>query len=126
MVNHDKAQGAHLTTRARGLAAEERAAQWLSAQGMVIIERNFCVRGGEIDLIGRWHDTLVFVEVRQRRSASYGGAAASITRSKQQRIILAAQHYLARLPGRPPPCRFDCVLFEGDKPPLWLQNAFEC
>ena len=87
--------------------------------------------GGEIDLIMRAPDgTLVFVEVRQRASASHGGAGASITGVKQRRIIFAARHYLQRL-ATLPPCRFDVVLVHGvskadDSPTLeWLQSAFD-
>ena len=56
--------------------------------------------------------TLVFVEVRQRADDSHGGAAASISGAKQQRIVLAARHYLMRF-ASPPPCRFDVVLVNG-------------
>ena len=83
--------------------------------------RNFRVRGGEIDLICRDGKVLVFVEVRQRSRSDFGGAAASITPTKQRRIILAAQHYLARQPECD--CRFDCVLIEGERLE-WLKNAF--
>ena len=72
-------------------------------------------------LICRDGKGLVFVEVRQRSRSDFGGAAASITTSKQRRIILAAQHYLA---GQPEcDCRFDCVLIEGERLE-WLKNAF--
>lgn len=72
-------------------------------------------------LICRDGKGLVFVEVRQRSRSDFGGAAASITTSKQRRIILAAQHYLA---GQPEcDCRFDCVLIEGEQLE-WLKNAF--
>jgi putative endonuclease len=69
------------------------------------------------------HDgsTLVFVEVRQRRSARFGGAAASITPAKQARLVRTAEHYLHTLPSLPP-CRFDAVLLDGQQPPEWLQN----
>ena len=80
--------------------------------------------GGEIDLIVRdpRDGTLVFVEVRQRSSASHGGAGASITVAKQRRIVFAARHYLMRL-RTPPPCRFDVVLVEERIE--WLQGAFD-
>jgi len=72
-------------------------------------------------LICRDGKGLVFVEVRQRSRSDFGGAAASITTSKQRRIILAAQHYLA---GQPEcDCRFDCVLIEGERLE-WLKSAF--
>jgi putative endonuclease len=67
--------------------------------------------------------TLVFVEVRKRRSAAYGGAAASVGGIKQRRIIFAARHYLMRL-GAPPPCRFDVVTVEAGEI-TWLKAAFD-
>jgi len=80
--------------------------------------------GGEIDLIMRAPDTtLVFVEVRRRRSTAHGGAAASVGWTKQRRIVLAAQHYLARLRSLPP-CRFDVVEVTLDGV-HWLQAAFD-
>ena len=108
-------------TTTRGREAEERAARHLEGCGQRVVERNFRVRGGEIDLICRDGKGLVFVEVRQRSRSDFGGAAASITTTKQRRIILAAQHYLA---GQPEcDCRFDCVLIEGERLE-WLKNAF--
>lgn len=109
------------TAQARGAAAEDRAARFLEQHGLGIVERNFRVRGGEIDLICRDGRSLVFVEVRQRSRADYGGAAASITPAKQARLILAARHWLMR--HGEVPCRFDCVLLEGDRI-QWLRDAF--
>lgn len=109
-----------------GRLAEARAAAWLEAQGLQVIDRNYRVRGGEIDLICRDGRTTVFVEVRQRRHGSFGGAAASITRDKRQRLILAARHWLAG--NGTGPCRFDCVLLDGsaaEAPLEWLRHAFE-
>lgn len=108
----------------RGEAAESLAADFLRAQGLAISRRNYRCRFGEIDLIAREGTTLVFVEVRQRRSESYGGAAASITAGKRARLLAAARYYLA---GRRslPPCRFDAVLIRGDPPQIeWIRNAF--
>ncbi|WP_434513953.1 YraN family protein [Dechloromonas sp. ARDL1] len=109
------------TTTARGREAEARAARYLERHGLCIVERNFRVRGGEIDLICRDGKTLVFVEVRQRSRSDFGGAGASITASKQRRIILAAQHYLAGKAACD--CRFDCVLIDGERLE-WLKDAF--
>jgi putative endonuclease len=109
------------TTTARGREAEDRAARYLESCGQRVVERNFRVRGGEIDLIVRDGRTLVFVEVRQRGSSDFGGAAASITAGKQRRIILAARHYL--LGKRECDCRFDCVLIDGEQL-QWIRNAF--
>lgn len=105
----------------RGAAAEAAAADFLARRGLRLVERNFRVRGGEIDLICADGGTTVFVEVRLRSRSDYGGAAASITAEKQRRLVLAARHWLARHGERP--CRFDCVLFDGDRI-QWLRDAF--
>ena len=109
--------------QARGAAAEDRAAAYLAQQGLKLVTRNFRCRGGEIDLIMRDGASLVFVEVRSRARADFGGAAASITATKQARIILAARHYLAqhRIDA---PCRFDAVLIQAGQL-QWLRAAFE-
>ncbi len=118
------------TTKSRGDAAEGAARIFLQRAGMKFVEANFRTPGrggGEIDLIMRAADgTLVFVEVRQRASGSHGGAAGSIGAVKQRRIVFAARHYLMRF-GRPPPCRFDVVLVQGDGAYEieWLQAAFD-
>jgi putative endonuclease len=96
----------------RGAAAEALAASYLSARGLTIVHRNYRCRGGEIDLIARDGEILVFVEVRLRRNRAFGTAAESITAAKRRRLRLAARHYLARL-GHEPPCRFDAVLLDA-------------
>jgi len=121
-----KAGGGRAKRTARqqaGEAAEDAALAYLRAQGLRLVERNFCCRGGEIDLILRDGEVLVFVEVRARASASHGGAAASITPAKQRRLVTAAQVYLQRL-GTPPPCRFDVVAIDGGQL-QWLRNVIE-
>lgn len=117
------------TRKGVGDDAEERALQHLLRQGLRLVERNYRVaagpraRGGEVDLImGERDGTLVFVEVRARRSRSHGGAAASVTHGKQRRVIYAAQHYLRRH-ATPPPCRFDVVAIDDDTLE-WLRGAF--
>ena len=116
--------------KAAGDAAEARALQWLQAQGLTLVARNYRVargpsaRGGEVDLLLRERDgTLVFVEVRARADARHGGAAASVGASKRRRIVLAAQHFLMRLPS-PPPCRFDVLAIDGAEL-QWLKGAFD-
>lgn len=106
-----------------GAAAEQAAADYLVQQGLRLVARNFHCRGGEIDLVMRDGATLVFVEVRARSRADFGGAAASITAIKQARIILAARHYLA-LHKVDAPCRFDVVLLQAGRL-QWLRAAFE-
>ena len=105
----------------KGAQAESRAADHLAGRGLHIVERNFRVRGGEIDLVCREGDTTVFVEVRFRSRDDFGGAGASITAAKQRRLILAARHWLVRHGERP--CRFDCVVLDGDHIE-WIKNAF--
>lgn len=120
-------QGEQDTTQraASGQQAENLAADFLQQRGLKVLERNFGVRGGEIDLICRDGKTLVFVEVRLRRSQSFGGAAASITAGKRQRIVLAARHYLMKMPDCD--CRFDCVLLDRleNNAMEWIKNAFD-
>ena len=99
----------------RGAAAEALAAEFLQARGLTITARNYRCRGGEIDLIARDGETLIFVEVRLRSDAAFGGAAESITKSKRRRLAFAAAHYLSRL-NREPPCRFDAVLLDALDP----------
>ena len=131
-----------ITTKQRGDVAEDAALAHLQRQGLRLVQRNFKTPGrggGELDLIMREADgTLVFVEVRQRASARQGGAAASITATKQRRIVFAARHFLLRW-GSEPPCRFDVVLVHGRPTPLgerpdpatppvrleWLRAAFD-
>ena len=117
-------------TKSVGDEGEARALGHLLNAGLVLVQRNYRVaggphrRGGEVDLILRERDgTLVFVEVRARAGTTHGGAAASVTATKQRRIVLAAQHYLARL-ATPPPCRFDVVALDGERLE-WLRAAFD-
>jgi len=107
-----------------GARAESVAASYLQQHGLKLVESNYRSRFGEIDLILRDGETLVFAEVRQRSSNNFGGAAASIDARKQQRLILTAQHYLASLP-RIPPCRFDALLLDAAENIEWVKNAFE-
>lgn len=109
------------TTKEIGDAGEESAVRHLEAQGMRVLARNFRVKGGELDIVGRDGATIVFVEVRRRASADFGGAAYSITATKQRRLVLAARHWLARHGDAA--CRFDCVLIEGENLE-WIKDAF--
>ncbi|MDC8785437.1 YraN family protein [Roseateles koreensis] len=117
-------------SKTRGEQAEDRALHYLQQRGLNLLERNYRVaagphaRAGEVDLIMRDSDgTTVFVEVRARADASHGGAAASVSATKQRRLVYAARHYLLRL-ATPPPCRFDVVAIEGEAIE-WLQAAFD-
>lgn len=109
-----------------GFAAEETARDYLVAQGMQWVESNYRCRLGEIDLIMRDKDYLVFVEVRSRASNTYGSAIESITYSKQQKLLRTASLYLLthKLQDKVP-ARFDVISIEGKPPKLtWISNAF--
>jgi putative endonuclease len=116
--------GKRLSDKQRqGQQWEQAALAHLQRQGLVLVEANFQCKGGEIDLVMRDADTLVFVEVRQRATTTYGGAAASITPAKIRRLVRAAQFYLMRLPTAPP-CRFDVVAIDAGQLE-WLRNVIE-
>jgi putative endonuclease len=109
----------------RGQLTEDFAAAYLEQRGLELVERNYRCRFGEIDLIVRDGQTLVFVEVRMRTSERFGGAAASITAAKRVKLTRAARHYLAGT-TRMPACRFDALLVSGPGQTVeWLKNAFE-
>lgn len=115
------------TTKQNGDAAEDQALRFLERKGLHLVARNYRTPGrggGEIDIIMRAGDgTLVFVEVRSRTTTAHGGAAASVSRAKQRRIVFAARHFLLRL-GHLPPCRFDVMVCEPSGM-VWLQAAFD-
>ena len=130
MATTKLATSSKATTKSVGDAGEALALAHLERQGLTLVERNYRVaagpnaRGGEVDLILRECDgTLVFVEVRTRSSAAFGGAAASVTARKQRRLVFAAQHFLRRYSALPP-CRFDVVAIEGESV-QWLRAAFD-
>ncbi len=108
-----------------GAEAERIAATFLQQQGLILLENNYSCRYGEIDLIMRDGKTLVFVEVRMRSNHQFGGAAASITPAKQQKLKHTAEHYLQQ--RRVPACRFDAILMSEPKIEAieWVKNAFD-
>lgn len=107
--------------QAQGREWEQVACRHLEQHGLILVEANFTCKGGEIDLVMRDGEALVFVEVRQRADRAHGGAAASITPAKQARISRAAQVYLMRY-RVPPPCRIDVVAIDGAQLD-WLRNC---
>lgn len=111
------------TRRQSGQVGENKALDYLAQQGLVLVARNFSSRMGEIDLIMKDRDTLVFVEVRKRSKGSFGGALASITPAKQQRLVKTAQLFLQKT-VKTPPCRFDVVALDGDDI-TWLKNVID-
>lgn len=107
----------------RGLHYERLAATHLQAQGLRVIAHNYRCPMGEIDLVARDGISLVFVEVRFRRSARYGSAAESIDLRKRDKLVRAAQRYLQQF-RHDGPVRFDVVALDGDVL-SWHRNAFE-
>ena len=111
--------------RAVGAYNEEIAAAHLRKQGLDIIERNYRVRAGEIDIIARDGEYLVFCEVKYRSSKDAGGASYSISPEKQRQIAKVAKIYMAAKRISPNTfCRFDCVLIDG-KDIKYIKNAWQ-
>lgn len=113
-----------------GQLAEAHVERWLKRQGLIPVTRNYRCRRGEIDLVMRDGDTLVFVEVRLRTHRGFGGAAASVDRAKRRRLSAAAGHFLASRPTLSnAPCRFDVIAVTAapdhrDFNCNWIRNAF--
>ena len=100
--------------RAQGDAAEERACRHLDRSGLTIVERNFRTRGGEIDIVAREADVLVFVEVRSREVPGFETPEESVTPAKRRRIVAAAREYLSKVPPSSwRVARFDVIAIEG-------------
>ena len=97
-----------------GRQAEELAAAFLQAKGMTIVERKFRNKLGEIDLIVKDGEEIVFVEVRARATTDFGGAAASVLGPKSRRVVRAAKSWI-HFRGYEGPCRFDVVALEGGR-----------
>ena len=116
-----RAQPEHLK---QGNIAEQIAATFLQQKGLTLLENNFRCKYGEIDLIMREGKTLVFVEVRLRSNANFGGAAMSINHAKQQRLSRTAALYLQTHGDSA--CRFDAILMQSTNINAveWIQNAF--
>lgn len=119
-------KAARTLQKLRGDQGEDAALVYLQQQGLRLLERNWRCKAGEIDLIMQDDVTLVFVEVRRRKNDRFGGAAASVTWHKQQKLIRAAQWYLQQQAGAEPACRFDVLAWQDDAvQPDWQRNAFE-
>ena len=124
MLFHNAPSAAHLTA---GQRAEDWALAFLQTQGLVLVERNYRCRGGEIDLVMRDGGKIVFVEVRYRANDSFGGALASVGTRKQARLIHAASHYLTTK-HIDRPTRFDVAAVSPDQGKLalqWIKDAFQ-
>jgi putative endonuclease len=115
--------------RAAGDVFELRACTALERAGLKLLVRNYTTRYGELDLVMLDRQTVVFVEVRYRKCASHGDAAASVTPGKQAKLIKAAQQWLASHPQHAQrACRFDVMSYDGPADGVrreWLRGAFE-
>jgi putative endonuclease len=117
------------TPRAAGERFENLALSHLEAAGLALVARNYRCRYGEIDLVMREGDTLVFVEVRYRRSGRFGGGIDSVDAGKRAKLVRSASAFLAdhpRLADRA--CRFDVVAIGDDRgaPSFdWRRDAFD-
>ena len=112
------------SSREAGQKAEILAERHLAQNGLRLLHRNYRCRAGEIDLICRDGENLVFVEVRLRTHRGFGDALASVDGHKQQKLVRAAQHYLLKT-GWQGPCRFDVVGLDAHRHITWVRNAFE-
>lgn len=115
--------------QAIGIAGEISALNYLQAQGLTLVVRNFRCKMGEIDLIMQERETLVFIEVRARSEQHYGGGAASITRAKQRKLIKTASFFLMKHPHYfEHPSRFDVIdaapSQTGPTQIHWIPGAF--
>lgn len=112
-----------------GRFAETLAENWLRQKGYRILERNLQIGHGELDLVVQHHDTLVFVEVKGRRTEHFGGAPYAVTPHKQRQLIKLALAYLTQHELSDIPCRFDVILVSGSEnrsPQIThVENAFE-
>lgn len=104
-----------------GQAAEDRAWAFLQEQGCELVARNWHCRYGEIDLIVKQGDRLIFVEVKYRKNQAFGGAAYSITPRKLSKLQQTVEYYLQENPC-PYPCRLDAILLQGTAEPIWIKN----
>lgn len=116
------------STTAKGRAGEDRALRALLQRGYLLVERNHRNAAGELDLILRHRETLVFVEVKYRSDDRFGGAVSAVDRNKRRRMCRAAALYVATS-GWSGPCRFDVVAVdyrENDVRVTLFEDAFEC
>ncbi len=114
-----------MNRRKEGAYYENLVAEYLKTQGYEILEKNYRCRIGEIDLIAKEGETLVFVEVKYRRNDKMGDPKEAVDQKKQKKISMTASYYLMRECGRMDiPCRFDVAAVLGEQIEV-VKNAFE-
>lgn len=115
-----------------GQRAEQDALNFLRQQGLTLVTRNYQCRLGEIDLVMKDRQVLIFIEVRYRKSAQFGSSAETVNASKQQKLIRTAEYFLLHeITGETPACRFDVVAIcpsdtgQNSLQFDWIKHAFE-
>jgi len=111
--------------RALGAAGEDAVAQWYAASGYSVVARNWRVREGEIDVVARRDATIVFCEVKTRRSDAFGTPAEAVTARKQARVRKLAVHWLRDNEVRADVVRFDVASVTPDGPGAWIVDVLE-
>lgn len=112
-------------SRKTGRIYEDKAAEYLKGKGYRILEQNFRVRTGEIDIIALEGETIVFVEVKYRENGGLGGPLEAVTPNKQRRISRTALYYCACHGAGDRECRFDVIGFFGAGRMEHIKNAFD-
>ena len=108
-----------------GQLYEQLALTYLQQHGLQLVQQNYQCKAGEIDLVLRERDVLVFVEVKYRASAAFGGALAAVTPAKQQKLLRSSRWYLQQHRLTDMPCRIDVLAIDGQAPYQynWIKNA---
>ena len=117
-----------LTTSQQGAIFEQKAREYLEQQGLHFIAANQRFKTGELDLIMQEQQQIIFIEVRQRKSARFGSALESVNYNKQQKLLKTANQWLAQhqLSLETANCRFDLITFDGTQHQLnWYKNFIE-
>lgn len=133
MNKTSKIKALHTATRKKGNFIEDQATVYLERQGYQVVSRNYAYRGGELDIVAKLGDTIIFVEVKSVWNNQQGNPAARVNRLKQKKIWQTACHFLQSNPDIAPqgfnqPCRFDVLSARAYQTPLQFQhftNAFE-
>lgn len=113
------------TSRTKGQQQERLAESYLKQQGLRLVTRNYQCKMGEIDLIMQHGDTLVFVEVRYRKTNQFGSASETVDYRKQKKLMNTAMLYLQQHASyNNSPCRFDVIAINGEGTVEWIANAF--
>lgn len=112
----------------KGRQAEQQACEHLRKKGLKLVQKNYRCTSGEIDLIMKDKEMLVFVEVRYRKDIHFGSGAETVNSQKQKKLISAALHYLQRHSSSKQSCRFDVISTTNENRTedlQWIQDAFQ-